>query len=380
MSDRRSSTLDFVREVSADERMRSRHEPDPITCRETCGSYVIRRKSRLRVCYDTHPSHRYLRHISTFAWSPSTFSRAMLLCQKRRRRRIEVSLGEHSFAVELPGNVRKWESNHKMFIRLLRNVKSQLKLTSPFFLFDPAVEMYVDDIDDLCGCYIGLENDFTFVLRLTVRRNDAKITETEPKEDAQQEMANTEQKQQSLPSSPFDAKPADTEQKTNEDAQQQTANTEQTQTQPSLPSSPFDALKQKRSSAVLIGQFSPFSEQRGRMRSCLNFMSPPSPRSSSVRSTPSDFENGGGSLGQEELEQMRSMYSDEETDDDENEARKDRKDRNGEPDTPIQPLRLSFRSRLSLDGPIGFTFDDEDDEDEADVAHHSSGFTCTFDQ
>jgi len=308
MSDRRSSTLDFVREVSADERMRSRHEPDPITCRETCGSYVIRRKSRLRVCYDTHPSHRYLRHISTFAWSPSTFSRAMLLCQKRRRRRIEVSLGEHSFAVELPGNVRKWESNHKMFIRLLRNVKSQLKLTSPFFLFDPAVEMYVDDIDDLCGCYIGLEHDFTFVLRLTVRLNDANTADTEPNdyEDAQQEMANTEQKQESLPSSPF------------------------------------DALKQKRSSTVLIGQFSPFSEQRGRMRSRLNFVSSPS----SAQSTPSDFENGGASLGQEELERMMPRHSDEETDDDENEAKEHRKD---ESETPMQPSDQSYHSTAQSD-------------------------------
>ena len=68
-------------------------------------------------------------------------------------------------------NLRKWEGNSKMFKRLLKGIKNKFKLTTKFHIYDPNDQMYVDDIDDLCGCYIGFETDPDFVLNLDIKVN-----------------------------------------------------------------------------------------------------------------------------------------------------------------------------------------------------------------
>merc|ERR1719361_1079656 len=56
-----------------------------------------------------------------------------------------------------------------MFKRLLKEVKNKFKLSTKFHIYDPNDQMYVDDIDDLCGCYIGFETDPNFVLNLEIK-------------------------------------------------------------------------------------------------------------------------------------------------------------------------------------------------------------------
>ena len=68
-------------------------------------------------------------------------------------------------------NLRKWEGNSRMFKRLLKAIKSKFQLKTKFHIYDPNDQMYVDDIDDLCGCYIGFENDPDFVLNLDIKVN-----------------------------------------------------------------------------------------------------------------------------------------------------------------------------------------------------------------
>jgi len=87
----------------------------------------------------------------------------------KKFRVIEVSFRNRTVEFELERNLRKWESNDKMFSRFLSSVKSKFALTTPFSIYDPNDQMYVDDIDDLCGCFMGFENNFSFVLKLHVR-------------------------------------------------------------------------------------------------------------------------------------------------------------------------------------------------------------------
>ena len=38
-----------------------------------------------------------------------------------------------------------------------------------FAIYDPNDDMFVDDMDDLCRCYIGYEQDFSFILSLNIK-------------------------------------------------------------------------------------------------------------------------------------------------------------------------------------------------------------------
>jgi len=66
-------------------------------------------------------------------------------------------------------NLNKWEGNNKMYNKFLKSVKSKFKLTTTFAIYDPNDDMFVDDMDDLCGCFMGYENDYAFILTLHVK-------------------------------------------------------------------------------------------------------------------------------------------------------------------------------------------------------------------
>ena len=56
-----------------------------------------------------------------------------------------------------------------MYNKFLKSVKSKFKLTTTFAIYDPNDDMFVDDMDDLCGCFMGYENDYAFILTLHVK-------------------------------------------------------------------------------------------------------------------------------------------------------------------------------------------------------------------
>ena len=70
---------------------------------------------------------------------------------------------------EMERNLTKWEGNNKMFKKLQKSVKAKFKLKTQFSIYDPKDDMFVDDIDDLCGCYIGYELDYGFILSLHIK-------------------------------------------------------------------------------------------------------------------------------------------------------------------------------------------------------------------
>ena len=82
---------------------------------------------------------------------------------------ILVHFRDREVEFEMEHNLRKWDGNSKMFKRLLKAIKTKFKLKTKFHIFDPNDKMYVDDIDDLCGCYIGFESDPDFVLKLEIK-------------------------------------------------------------------------------------------------------------------------------------------------------------------------------------------------------------------
>eukprot|EP01083_Nonionella_stella_P084328 233401_1 len=87
----------------------------------------------------------------------------------KKFRMIHVHFGDQIVQVKMQKSVKKWKGNRKIFKRLLISIKTELQLKTPFQIYDPNDEMFIDDIDDLCGCYIGHEDDYNMVLLLHVK-------------------------------------------------------------------------------------------------------------------------------------------------------------------------------------------------------------------
>ena len=65
-------------------------------------------------------------------------------------------------------NLKKWQNNSKMFSKIRKSIKSEFDLLFAFALYDPHGQLYVDDINDLTGCFLGHESHSEFVLSLDV--------------------------------------------------------------------------------------------------------------------------------------------------------------------------------------------------------------------
>ena len=66
-------------------------------------------------------------------------------------------------------DLQKW--SHKTFNRLLGRIRTKFHLKTSFQIFDPTANMFVDDIDDLRGCYLGFEHEYRFAPSLEVKLN-----------------------------------------------------------------------------------------------------------------------------------------------------------------------------------------------------------------
>ena len=85
---------------------------------------------------------------------------------------IHVHFRDRVVEFEMERNLDKWEGNNKMFNKFKKSIKQKFKLKTHFSIYDPNDDMFVDDMDDLCGCYIGYENDFNFILSLHVKADN----------------------------------------------------------------------------------------------------------------------------------------------------------------------------------------------------------------
>eukprot|EP01083_Nonionella_stella_P065518 171752_1 len=94
----------------------------------------------------------------------------------KKFRMIHVRFGDRTIEVKMQKSVNKWKGNRKMFKRLITSIKTEFQLKTPFQIYDPNVDMFIDDIDDLCGCYIGYGDDYNFALRLHVKLKPLNIS------------------------------------------------------------------------------------------------------------------------------------------------------------------------------------------------------------
>eukprot|EP01083_Nonionella_stella_P115009 340549_1 len=106
-----------------------------------------------------------IRHVfyNVFAYEISMSS------SSKKFRRINVHFRHKVIGFQMKRSLNKWEGNTKMFSKLLKSIQTKFKLQTSFEIYDPNDDMFVDDINDLCGCYIGHENDLKFVLTLHVK-------------------------------------------------------------------------------------------------------------------------------------------------------------------------------------------------------------------
>eukprot|EP01083_Nonionella_stella_P256743 879587_1 len=91
------------------------------------------------------------------------------MSKHKKHRVIHVHFRERVIEFEMERNLHKWEGNSRMWKKFLKSVKSKFKLRTSFAIYDPNDDMFVDDMDDLCGCYIGYEDDYNFRLILHVK-------------------------------------------------------------------------------------------------------------------------------------------------------------------------------------------------------------------
>ena len=82
---------------------------------------------------------------------------------------IHVHFRNRVVEFEMERNLNKWEGNNKMFNKFKKSIKQRFRLKNQFAIYDPNDDMFVDDMDDLCGCYIGYEDDYSFILSLHVK-------------------------------------------------------------------------------------------------------------------------------------------------------------------------------------------------------------------
>ena len=68
----------------------------------------------------------------------------------------------------MEGNLNKWEGNNKKFNKFKKSLKEIFEIKNQFTMYDPNDDMFVDDMDDLCGCYIDHEDDYSFIPSLYV--------------------------------------------------------------------------------------------------------------------------------------------------------------------------------------------------------------------
>ena len=81
---------------------------------------------------------------------------------------IQIKYGQHRMDLKVSSNLKKWQNNTKMFSKIKKSITLQFELPFAFSLYDPRGELYVDDADDLAGCFLGHESHSHFVLSLDV--------------------------------------------------------------------------------------------------------------------------------------------------------------------------------------------------------------------
>lgn len=107
---------------------------------------------------------------------------------------IHVHFRDRVVEFEMERNLTKWEGNNKMFNKFKKSIKQKFKLKTHFSIYDPNDDMFVDDMDDLCGCYIGYEDDFSFILSLHVKADNEPEHEDEIESPPPPSKSNEDQK------------------------------------------------------------------------------------------------------------------------------------------------------------------------------------------